>query len=324
MALTTLIALVFCAVGFGAGYLVRQSWSSKKLGSLEAQAAKKAEEAEVKAKEIIVEAKEKAASILVEGKNEERDRRKEIEALEARVLSREESLDKKSATLTMEESAIRAREEKLRNADAALAEKQKSLQAQLENIAGLSKQQAHEAILKEAKESRSQDLAQTIQKMDQENRDNVEKRSADIITTALQRYARSHVAEITTTLFPLGDEDMKGKIIGREGGIIRALERATGVEFIIDEAPDAIIISSFDPVPPRSSAARAGKIGEGRPNPAGEDRGESGGGKDGTREADARNRRRLRRTDLGIFDLPKELLQFVGRLISARASARTF
>ena len=101
--------------------------------------------------------------------------------------------------------------------------------------------------MRRAKEDRSQDLAQAIQKIDRENREEVEKRANDIITIALQRYARSHVAEMTTTMFHLEDEDLKGKIIGREGRNIRALERATGVEFIIDEAPDAIIISSFDP-----------------------------------------------------------------------------
>ena len=163
------------------------------------------------------------------------------------------------------------------------------------------------------KEDRAQDLAQLVQKIDRENREEVEKRASEIITTALQRYARSHVSEITTTLFPLSDEDLKGKIIGREGRNIRALERATGVEFIIDEAPEAIIISSFDPF--RREVARLALerlIKDGRIQPAKIE--------EKVEEAKAELAKRTQEIgeaaaqDLGIFDLPKEILQMVGRL----------
>jgi ribonuclease Y len=173
--------------------------------------------------------------------------------------------------------------------------------------------EAQEKIVAQAKEDRSQDLAQTIQKIDRENREEVEKRASEIITTALQRYSRSHVSEITTTIFPLGDEELKGKIIGREGRNIRALERATGVEFIIDEAPESITISSWDPF--RREVARMALeklLKDGRIQPAKIE--------EKVEEAKTDLVKRMQEIgeksaqDLGVFDLPKELLQLIGRL----------
>ncbi len=313
MGTTVLIALIFCAIGLGVGYSVQKSWTTKKVGSLEDQLKRSVAEAETKAKEIILEAKEKSASLLLEVKDEERARRKEIEALEVRILSREESLDKKSAAVTTEEANIRAREEKLRAAENSIDAKEKGIQTRLESIAGLSKEQAHEKIMTTAKESRALDLAHHIQKIDKENREEIEKRSSEIITTALQRYARSQVAEITTSIFHLADEDLKGKIIGREGRNIRALERATGVEFIIDEAPDAIIISSFDPY--RREVARLSLeklVKDGRIQPAKIEemvelsRAELAKRTEEIGESAA--------TELGIFDLPKDILRLIGAL----------
>jgi ribonuclease Y len=163
------------------------------------------------------------------------------------------------------------------------------------------------------KEDRAQDLAQTIQKIDRENREEIEKKAIGIITTALQRYARSHVSDITTTVFPIGDDDMKGKIIGREGRNIRALERATGVEFLVDEVPDGIIISSFDPYRRETARLALEKlVKDGRIQPAKIE--------EKVEEAKTELVKRTQEIgdaaaqDLGIFDLPKELLQLIGRL----------
>jgi ribonucrease Y len=295
-------AVVFLAVGGAVGYFVRKSSEANKLA-----------EAETKAKEIVAEAREKAAALLLEQKNEEKDRRKEIEAMEQRILHREETLDKKLTDLSTEEGRVRAREDAAKTKEEAAAKKEAEIDSQLEKIGGLTVAAAKEEILRRAREDRSNDLAQAIQKIDRENREEVEKRAADIITVALQRYARGHVAEMTTTLFPLKDEDLKGKIIGREGRNIRALERATGVEFIIDEAPDAIIISSFDPF--RREVARLALeklVKDGRIQPAKIE--------EFVETAKAELARRTQEIgeaaaqDLGIFDLPKELAQMVGRL----------
>jgi ribonuclease Y len=313
MVFTTLMAAVFAVVGFAAGYLVRHIWTNKKLGSLENRLEKQVAEAETKAKEILIEAKDKAASLLVEIKNEERDRRKDIEALETKIIGREEALDKKSAALTAQETDIRTREDKARADVDALRKKEDEANARIEKIAGLTRDEARDAIMTEAKEGRSKDLASMIQKIDQSNREEVEKRGAEVITTALQRYARSHVAEVTTSLFHLADDDLKGKIIGREGRNIRALEQATGVEFIIDEAPNAILISSFDPY--RREVAKMALeelVKDGRIQPAKIE--------EKVEEAKAKLTKRTLEIgeataqDLGVFDLPKEILQLIGAL----------
>ena len=177
MALTALIAAVFCALGLVAGYLVRHLWTNKKFGSIEDQLKKQLGDAETKAKEIIIEAKEKSAAILVEIKNDEQSRRKEIIALESKVSSREEALDKRSATLSSEEANLRTREEKLRAMDDDLRKREGDIKTHIEKVAGLSREEARETVVKEAKEERAKDLASTIQKMDKENRDEIEKKA---------------------------------------------------------------------------------------------------------------------------------------------------
>jgi ribonuclease Y len=310
---TALLAVVFLVVGIGAGYVGRRYLVGKKLGSVEDQVEHRLAEAETKSKEIVLDAKEKAAAFLADAKNEERDRRKEFDAIEARLVSREELLDKRSGDISREESAVRAREDTLRSREDGIVKKEGEVERKIEEIAKLSIKEAQEQILRRVKEDRSQDLAQTIQKIDRENREEIEKKAIGIITTALQRYARSHVSDITTTIFPIGDDDMKGKIIGREGRNIRALERATGVEFLVDEAPDGIIISSFDPY--RREIARLALeklVKDGRIQPAKIE--------EKVEEARTELAKRTQEIgdaaaqDLGIFDLPKELLQLLGRL----------
>lgn len=310
---TALIAIASVLVGIAVGYLVRRYWAVKQFGGVEEKIKKDLAEAETKAKEIVIEAKEKAASLLLEVKNEEKDRRKDIDTFEAHLLKKEEALDKKSEEIAAHDAKVRAREEGIKEKETEVGKAESEMQGKLEKIGGLSVAQAREEIVRQAKEDRSQDLAQSIQKIDRENRDEVEKKAAEIITTALQRYARSHVAEITTTLFPLGDEELKGKIIGREGRNIRALERATGVEFIIDEAPEAIIISSFDPF--RREIARLALeklIKDGRIQPAKiEEKVEESKAELAKRTLEIGE---AAAQDLGVFGLPKELLQLIGRL----------
>ena len=118
----------------------------------------------------------------------------------------------------------------------------------MKKISKLSQEEAKEKLLGEIKEKYKEDFTVTIQKLIRERKEEIEKKSVEIMTTAMQRLSRSHVAEVTTSIFNLEDEDLKGKIIGREGRNIRALERETGAEFIVDEAPGSIVISSFDPV----------------------------------------------------------------------------
>ena len=310
---TALIVAVSLIVGIAAGYLVRRYFAGKQLDSFEAKIKKDIADAEAKAKEIVVDAKEKAASFLVEIKNEEKERRKEIEGLEARLIHKDELLEKKSASLSAEEEKVRARETGLRGKEDDIAKREGEVRERLEKVAGLSLKDAREEVFQHVKEDRAQDLAHLIQKMDKENHEEIEKKAGDIITTALQRYARSHVAEITTTVFHIGDEDLKGKIIGREGRNIRALERATGVEFVIDETPDTIIISSFDPFRRETARMALEKLlKDGRIQPAKIE--------EKVEEAKTELTKRTQEIgetaaqDLGVFNLPKELMQLIGRL----------
>ena len=288
------IGALFLVIGAVIGYFGRRTLSNKRQQEVEEKLKREVADAETKAKEIVVEAREKAASILVEIKNEEKERRKEIEALEARVLHREEQLDKKLTEVSASEEKVRTREDLLKEREASAAQKEGEIDKRLEKVGSLSMADAKEEIVRRAREDRAQDLAQAIQKIDRENREEVEKRAGEIITIALQRYARGHVAEMTTTMFQLADEELKGKIIGREGRNIRALERATGVEFIMDDAPDGIIISSFDPF--RREVARMALeklVKDGRIQPAKIEE-EVEKAKDGSREAHAGDRRGCR------------------------------
>src|SRR3989344_1278342 len=215
------------------GYFGRRTLAQRTGDSIEQKSRHKLDAAETKAKEIVLEAQGKAASVLENLNNEERERKSQLHAIETGLLHREELLDKKLAGISGEE--VKVDELKAQTAQ------------KLETLSGLTKTRAREELFRVVREKNEQELAQSLQKFDQERRDEVEKKSLEIITGSLQRYARSHVSELTTTAFPLSDEELKGKIIGREGRNIRALERATGVELVIDETPDSIVISSFDP-----------------------------------------------------------------------------
>lgn len=300
-------------MGLGIGYFIRQLWASKQLGSLEQEIKQKSAEAENKAKEILVEAKEKAANIAEESQKEERERKKEILNLESRIHEREESLEKKLATLEEETKKVRTEREGVEARTKEIDELRHKAQGELEKISGLSKEEAKKSLFSSLEEEYKTELAKVLQKLEQNLKLEVEKKSTEIISTALQRYARSHVSELTTTVFHLSDEEVKGKIIGREGRNIRALERATGVEFVMDETPDTIVISSFDPF--RREVARLSLenlIKDGRIQPAKIE--------EKVEEAKEELNKRIMEIgeasamEVGIYDLPKEILQLLGRL----------
>ncbi len=309
----TALILGALALGAGFGYLVRRYQALQDSKSLEQQSKRKLDDAEAKAKEVILGAQEKAAAILSELKQEEKDRKKQIDVIEARLLEREENLDRKLTHLEQGEKDVLAKTEALRAKETEVAEmKDKSLK-ELERVGGLSAAEAKEEIFKQLRERSEQDLAQALQKLDKERHDEVEKKAMEIVTIALQRYARSHISEVTTSVFPIENEDMKGKIIGREGRNIRALERATGVEFVIDEVPDAVIISSFDPYRRETARLALQKlVKDGRIQPAKIE--------EKVEEAKAELQKRVQEIgeaaamEVGVYDLPKEILQLLGRL----------
>jgi len=295
------------------GYFIRQLIAVRQFNSVEQKIRKQNEEARARAKEIILEAQEKSTALLEEIKKAERENKSQLTRLEERLLKKESQLEEQSSGLKHQEEKILSDVEKLKTAKLEIDELKQKAIFQLEKITGLSTNEAKEFLFKNLQEKYQQDLATTLSKMDKDRREEIERKSLEIMTTAIQRYARSHVGEVTTTAFNLTDEDLKGKIIGREGRNIRALERATGVELIIDETPDSIVISSFDPVRREIAKMALQKlIKDGRIQPA----------KIEEKVEEAKQELNKKIVELGeaaayetgIYNLPKEITQLLGRL----------
>ncbi len=295
------------------GYYVNQFLTKRKLGEAGEKARLELAEGEERAKKIILEAENKAADLLADVRREGREQKTKLESLEERILRREEILDKKLVALSNDEAGLKTKNEELKKKEAELSGLKSELESQLVKVTGLSREEALKKLYDELKETYNKDLVAFIQKLEKERREEVEKKASEIITTSLERYARSQVAELTTTTFPLADEELKGKIIGREGRNIRALERATGVELIIDETPDSVVISSFDPL--RREIARLALeklIKDGRIQPAKIE--------EKVEEAKQEINKRMMEIgeaavmEVGVYDLPKEIVQLLGRL----------
>lgn len=284
------------------GYFIRQFLSAKKLTS-----------AENKVQSLLLEAKEKASAVLDEVKKEERERKTQLARLEERLLRKEETLEKHSKLLLEKEEKLGEEAEKLNAVKAEVDELQKKTLARLEKIAGLSTEEARINLMREVEEGYKQEVVSAVQRLEKEKREEIEKKSAEIITTAIQRYARAHVSEITTSVFHLSNEDLKGKIIGREGRNIRALERATGVEIIVDETPESIVISSFDPLRREITKLTLEKLlKDGRIQPAKiEEKVEEAKQELDKRMYEIGERATL---EVGVIGLPKEIIQLLGRL----------
>ncbi len=295
------------------GYFARTRIAQKGLGIIEKKAEEILEEARKKARAHEEEMRCGIEQRQKDAQEQIRAKERALEQAENRVAIREESIDKKFNYIQAQEDALARRHEELENRHKKINELEESHQQRLEKIANLTSAQAKEELIRQMKEKHQEDLALTLQKMFTQRKEEVERKAGEIITTALQRYARSNVAETTTSFFPLKDEDLKGKIIGREGRNIKAIERATGVELIIDETPDSIMISSFDPFRREIAYTALDKlIKDGRIQPAKieekveEARQELNSRMIGIGETAA--------NEVGVFDLPKELIQLLGRL----------
>jgi len=243
-----LISLGALILGSFLGYWARQTIAKKQLGSIESKLNKLVEDAKTQAKETLLRSKEKAVQIIEEAEKEEKERKYQIQKTEERLEKREESLDKK---ITESEKKYQELAEKIEKVKAIKLELEGFAQKQLEGlekISGLSAEQAKTELLVIIEKDYKDVLVERIKKMEDEGRQELEKRARDIITIAMQRYAASQAAEISTTSVTLPSDDLKGRIIGKEGRNIKTLEKLTGVEVIVDDTPGAIVISGFDPV----------------------------------------------------------------------------
>ncbi|MEN6562803.1 MAG: ribonuclease Y [Christensenella sp.] len=247
-----MIGVVALLSGFLVGYAYRRNVAEAKVAKAEDAVKKLYDDAQRKAEEIkkekILEAKEEVFKIRSEAERENRERRGEIQRNERRIFQREEILDKKSDSLEKRESAIANREAELDTAETSLKTLYEQQIHELEKISGLSMEDARNMLLANVERETRHEAAILIRDIESKTKEEADKRARNIITLAIQRCAADHVAEVTVSVVPLPNDDMKGRIIGREGRNIRALETATGVDLIIDDTPEAVILSGFDPV----------------------------------------------------------------------------
>jgi len=244
-----LIALV---AGLAAGYLYRQNVMEKKIGrdeqSVKTMLAEETRKAEDKKKELLLEAKEEILRQKSESDKEIRDRRSEVTRLERRVTQREETLDKKYDNLETREESLNAKYKDAERLEEEAREALGKQQLELERISNLTMEDARQILIDRIQKEAYHDAAVIVRDIESRAKEDGDKRARNIVALAIQKVAADHVAETTVSVVALPNDDMKGRIIGREGRNIRTLETATGVDLIIDDTPEAVIISGFDPV----------------------------------------------------------------------------
>ena len=247
-----LVGLIALILGLLIGYIYRKNVGERTIGSAEQKAKNLILDAEKKSesikKEIVLEAKEDASSIRSSLDREVRDRRNELSRSERRLLQKEESLDRKIENIEKKEANIAKEQESLEKKNKEIDSFIEKQIQELEKISGYTREEAKEILLSELEKDVRHDAAIMIRNIESEAKEEADKKAKYIITGAIQRCAADHVAESTVSVVSLPNDDMKGRIIGREGRNIIALENLTGVDLIIDDTPEAVIISGFDPV----------------------------------------------------------------------------
>ncbi|MCI7266927.1 MAG: ribonuclease Y [Anaerovibrio sp.] len=312
-----LAAIAALTVGGAGGYMMRKQTAEKQIGSAEEEARRIVKAAESKGeaakKEKLLEAKEDVHRLRQELDRETRDRRNELQRQERRLVSKEENLDRKLDSLEKKEENLAFKEAKLEKSQAAIDELHEKQKSELERISTLTTEEAKAMLLAEIDEELQHEKAMKIKEYEQQIKDEADKKARNIISMAIQRCAADHVAETTVSVVALPNDEMKGRIIGREGRNIRALETMTGIDLIIDDTPEAVILSGFDPV--RREVARIALeklIADGRIHPTSIEEMV----KKARREVDQRIKEAGEQAtfDTGVHGLHPELIKLLGRL----------
>lgn len=307
--ITIVLVVAGLAVGFGANTVM----TKQKVGSAEQDIKKEIEKAQKEAEKIVTKAKNEAADIAEEARKDEQSRRRELKDIEKRLLSRQESLDKKLDDIDKRAEKLRKAEDEVEALKDEIRSIRTKQQEKLEKVAKLTKKDAADKLMQMTERDIKSDLLNLVAKLQNEARENAEESAALVITQAMERMASEVTAERTITSIKLEDEEMKGRIIGKEGRNIQALQRATGVDILVDDTPGYIVLSSFDPV--RREVARQalemllkdGRVHPGRIEEVVE-KAQKNVGKDVIRAGEDAAR------EVGIIGMPKEILQLLGEL----------
>ena len=260
--MTTTNAVMYVGAGviglgiFLLGYLLRKFAAEAKIGTAEVAAERILEnaksaaerEAENKKREALLEAKDEVFQLRRDAEREVREQRTEVQRLERRLIQREENLDHKLEGVEKRDQALAQREQEIAKVREELQELSQRHWKEIERVAGLTTEQARQELLQKAEVEIRRDAVQIGKKIEAEARETAERRAREVIALAIQRCAADHTAEVTVSVIPLPNDEMKGRIIGREGRNIRALESLTGVDLIIDDTPESVTLSSFDPL----------------------------------------------------------------------------
>jgi len=242
------LIIPIAVIAFVIGYYTRKYLALKKATSAEARAEEIISEAKVKQKEFLFKAREKALKVIEDAKKEEETRRKEIQIWQKRMEKRESLFDEKLLQLEDKQQKLYNQATQLEEAKKEINSIKENQLAKLQKIAELTKEEAKDVLLKNTEREFADNLVQRIRKLEAISSDELEKKAKELITTAVERCAVSHATEITSTTVSLPSDEMKGRIIGREGRNIRALEKLTGTEIIVDDTPGLVVVSAFNPL----------------------------------------------------------------------------
>lgn len=307
------ITIVLAAIGIAVGFGASQTTSKRKIGEAADKAKKEVSEAKEKAQELVLEAKEEAAKLKDDARRDEQEQRKEIKRIEDRLVSREENLDKKLDELDKRAEKLRVSESDIEKLKDEIREIRTKQQDKLEKIAKLKKKDAEEHLLKMTEKDIKEDLKGLISKLQADTKDLAEEKAQMILLTAMERMSSEVTAERTVTALKLPDDEMKGRIIGKEGRNIQAIQRATGVDIMVDDTPGMVVLSSFDPV--RRQVARIVMetlMKDGRIHPGRIEEVVEKAHKEIDKEVDRAAEDAMR--EVGVVGVPKEIQRYLGEL----------
>ncbi|MEX1063788.1 MAG: ribonuclease Y [Candidatus Paceibacterota bacterium] len=256
-------------IGAVLGYFFSLFLTNKRISSAKSKADNLLTEAKNKAQDLVLEAKEKSLQLLEESKKEDQERHRQLVKIESLLSNKEVELDHKTKDIEKEKGALTLKITEIGNLKTELEAKKEAQTEELQKIAGLNKEDAKTMLFSNLEEEYSQDLLERMRKLDQSNKEELDRKARDILSVSIQRYAGSHIADAMTTVVALPSDEVKGKIIGKEGRNIKTIERLTGVDVIIDDTPEVLIISGFDPVRRQIAKLAIDKlIADGRIHPA--------------------------------------------------------